>query len=304
MASDSSASTGASGAPGEVLEVAERLRREVGACLVDAIEQIASEQTAHVAEPDAHRVRRRVGVPPGLRVPDRSGAGGARLERAVAARRVDARAEHLHAVTHRVAHDRVRRVEAHRLRVEQRARELGRVVQLHPRARVHEVGEAHRVALGEAEVGERLELVGDLLGRLAGDPPLGHPVHEPVAHRGHARLRALRAHRLAQLVGLAGAEARGVDRDLHELLLEQRHAERLLEAALEDRVRVGDRLLAVAPPQVRVHRAALDRAGADERDLDHEVVEGARAAAAAACAICARLSTWNTPMVSAAQSRS
>ena len=48
------------------------------------------------------------------------------------------------------------------------------------------------------------------------------------------------------------------------------------QAALERRVRVGDRLLAGAAPQVRVHRAALDRARADERDLDHEVVEGAR----------------------------
>ena len=38
-------------------------------------------------------------------------------------------------------------------------------------------------------------------------------------------------------------------------------------------MRVGDLLLTVAPPQVRVHRAALDRPGPDERDLHHQVVE-------------------------------
>jgi hypothetical protein len=40
-------------------------------------------------------------------------------------------------------------------------------------------------------------------------------------------------------------------------------------------VEVGDRFLAVAAPDVRVHRPALDRARADERHLDHEVVEAA-----------------------------
>ena len=40
-------------------------------------------------------------------------------------------------------------------------------------------------------------------------------------------------------------------------------------------MRVGDRLLALASPDVGVDRAALDRAGADERHLHHQVVEGA-----------------------------
>ncbi len=67
-----------------------------------------------------------------------------------------------------------------------------------------------------------------------------------------------------------------VDRELHELFLEQRHAERLLQARLRQRMDVGDLLLAVAAPQVGMHRTALDRAGPDERDLDHEVVETTR----------------------------
>ena len=44
-----------------------------------------------------------------------------------------------------------------------------------------------------------------------------------------------------------------------------------------------------------MHRPALDRPGADEGDLDDEVVEAASAAACGNVAICARLSTWKTP---------
>ena len=44
---------------------------------------------------------------------------------------------------------------------------------------------------------------------------------------------------------------------------------------LEQRVEVGDLLLPVAAPDVGVHRPALDGAGADERHLDHQVVERA-----------------------------
>ena len=153
--------------------------------------------------------------------------------------------------------------------------ERRRVVPLEPGAGVHQVGERHRVALGEAEVGEGGELVVDAVGDLAGDAPLGHAVVEPLAQPLHALAAALGAHGLAELVGLAGAEAGHVDGHLHELLLEQRDAEGLGQRRLEQRVQVGDRLLAVAAADVGVHRAALDGAGADEGDLDHEVVEGA-----------------------------
>ncbi len=190
-------------------------------------------------------------------------------------RGVDVGGAHLDPVAAGVLHQRVRRVEAHGLGVEQRRAERGRVVQLDPRARVDEVGEGHRVALGEAEVGEGGELVEDLVGHLALDAPLGHALVEPGPQPLHPLAAALRAHGLAQLVGLARGEPGHVDGHLHELLLEQRHAEGLGQRLLEQRVQVGDRLLAVAPTDVGVHRPALDRPGPDERDLDHQVVERA-----------------------------
>ena len=104
----------------------------------------------------------------------------------------------------------------------------------------------------------------------------GGAVGEALVQPLHALVAALGAHRLAEHVGLAGAEAAHVDGHLHELLLEQRHAERLLQRPLQQRVQVGELLQAVAAPDVGVHRPALDRAGTDERHLHDEVVELAR----------------------------
>ena len=199
-----------------------------------------------------------------------------RLERGAGEGGVEVGGVHDHTVAAGVAHERVRRPEPHRLGVEQRRTERRRFVVLDPRGRVDEVGEAHRVRLGEAVVGERLHLHEQLVGDVAGDPPLGHAGEQAALQLLHARRRTLRAHRLAQLVGLGGREPGDVDRHLHQLLLEQRHPERLAERVLQQRMEVGDRFEAVAAPDVRVHRPALDRAGADQRHLDHEVVELAR----------------------------
>ncbi len=183
---------------------------------------------------------------------------------------------HDHPVTTGVAHERVRRPEPHRLGVEQRRAERSRLVVLDPRRGVDEVGEAHRVRLGEAVVGERLHLHEQLVGGVAGDAPVGHAGVQACPELLHARRGTFRAHRLAQFVGLGGREPGDVDGHLHQLLLEQRHPEGLAERVLQQRVEIGDRLEAVAAADVGVHRTALDRAGADQRHLDHEVVELAR----------------------------
>jgi hypothetical protein len=63
---------------------------------------------------------------------------------------------------------------------------------------------------------------------------------------------------------------------LHHLLLEDRHAERAFEHAAHGVGRIRDRLQSLPALQVRMHHAALDRPGAHDRGLDHEVIEGAR----------------------------
>ncbi len=84
------------------------------------------------------------------------------------------------------------------------------------------------MAFREAEVGERLQLLVDPVGDLAGDAvPLAHAVVEPAAQPLHLLRGPLRAHGPAQLVGLGTGEAGAVDGQLHQLLLKERHAQRL-----------------------------------------------------------------------------
>ena len=79
------------------------------------------------------------------------------------------RRTHLHPAPLRVAHERRRRIEAHRLRVQERAEELGRVVAAQPRRLVGEQPERGGVRLREAEPGEADELVVDRVRRLLVD---------------------------------------------------------------------------------------------------------------------------------------
>ena len=99
-------------------------------------------------------------------------AGGAllvRLQRAVPVARVHVHRPHLDAVAPRVPHDLRRRVEAHRLAVEQRRGERRRVVALEPGRDVHQQREARRVGLGEAVLAEARDLLEDPLGELVAD---------------------------------------------------------------------------------------------------------------------------------------
>ena len=89
----------------------------------------------------------------------------------------------------------------------------------------------------------------------------------------HALDRALEAHGAPQLLGLAAGEAGRLHGDAQQLLLEERHAEGPRQDRLQAGVRVRDGLAAGAAVQVGVHHLPRDRAGPDDRDLDHQVVE-------------------------------
>ncbi len=190
---------------------------------------------------------------------------------------VDIDGEHAHAVPPGVLDQRRGVVEPHRPGVEERAQERRRVVRLEVGGGVGDEGEAGGVRLREAVERERGDPQHDVVGGLAGDPALGHPVAQLRLQLRHALDRALGAHRAPQLLRLAAREPRRHHRDLHQLLLEQRHAEGAFEHRFEVGVRVDDRLAPLPPVEVRVHHLADDRAGADDRHLDDEVVEARRA---------------------------
>ena len=199
------------------------------------------------------------------------------LEGGARPRGVEIRGADLDAVAAGVLHQGVRGVEAHGLGIEQPRAERRRVPPLQPRRRVDEVGEGHRVALGEPVVGEGRQLLPEQLDGGVVDPPGRGAVVEPLVQLLHPLAAALGPHGHPQLVGLGRGEATDVDGQLHELLLEQRHAQGLRQCLLGERVGVGDDLLAVAAPDVGVDRAALDGSGADQGDLHHQVVEACAA---------------------------
>jgi hypothetical protein len=128
-----------------------------------------------------------------------------------------------------VLYDLGRRVEAHRLGVEQgRAEYLG-MMAFQPGRRVSDLGEARRVAFRKAVAAKAFDLLERPLGEVAIIAVADHPVDELVAKRTDSAGELEGRHRPPKGIGLARGEAGTNDRDLHRLFLEQRHALGLLE---------------------------------------------------------------------------
>ena len=154
------------------------------------------------------------------------------------------------------------------------------------------------MAFRESVTAEAFELGEGLLGEFLRVAACDHAVDQLVAKLRDPAGMLEGRHAAPELVGLARREPGALDGDAHRLLLEQRHAKRLAEHALEFRFGIVDRLHAFAPAQIRMHHVALDRPRPDDRDLDDEVIEGARLDPRQHRHLRAD-SIWNTPRVSA-----
>src|SRR3989475_2034318 len=181
------------------------------------------------------------------------------------------------AVALRVSSDDRRRVEAHRLVVEERDVELGRVVELEMRGVIRGERERGRVALAESEFGERGDLPEDLVRGHVVNALGARAVHERTAQALHVGRATSAAHRAAEHVSGRGREPRGGNGHPKDLLLEEDHAERLFEDRLEKRMRILDRLASLTAANVRIDHVPLEWTGPDDRNLDHDVREVARA---------------------------
>ena len=111
-------------------------------------------------------------------------------------------------------------VEAHRLRVEQGAEPVCRVLQAQPGGLVDGPGEGGGVRFAEAELGEAgdapEELLGDVLAETA---VLLAAADKVVVQRLHLEARAVPVHGPPEAVGLTGAVAGKVHDDAQDLLL-------------------------------------------------------------------------------------
>ena len=106
-----------------------------------------------------------------------------------------------------VVDQRLRRIEPHRLGVEQRRAERGRVVELEPARRIDQQREADRVALGEPERGECPYLVVDVVG--SSRPVIPLPLHA-LRTAGPAAARCAAAERFDPIARRSWSASDGV----------------------------------------------------------------------------------------------
>ena len=189
---------------------------------------------------------------------------------------VDADRAHLHPVFAGIAHDLGGGVEPHGLRIQQRAGEDAGVVVFQPGRCIDQQREGRRVAFGKTVGPEPFDLRKAPLGEIIVIAIGPHPAQKPGAEFADGPMFLEGRQRPAQPVRLIRGETRACDRDLHRLFLKQRHAERLAQHAAKGVGGEADLLLPVPSADERMDHVALDRAGPDDGDLDHQVIETAR----------------------------
>src|SRR3546814_11372988 len=117
------------------------------------------------------------------------------------------------------------------------------------------------MAFRKAVAPEALDLLEGPLGKILRIAALDHSADELVVEMADTARELEGRHCAAELVGLGGRKSRADDRDLHRLLLEERHAERLLEHRAKLGLGIFGLLLALAAAKIGMHHIALDRAG-------------------------------------------
>jgi hypothetical protein len=166
-------------------------------------------------------------------------------------------------------------VEAHRLVVDHPDQEHRRPVALHPAGGGGDEREGEAVREGEPVSAEALDLGVEIVGSLLVDAEPVQAVEEALAQGEDSGQGAFGAHGAAEPVGFGRGESGAVDGEHHGLFLEQDGAEGDGEEVVDDRVDGGDGVFAGATAEVFSAGSGGAGAGADERDLDREVLEGA-----------------------------
>ena len=125
----------------------------------------------------------------------------------------------------RIAHQLRRRIETHRLAVQQRCQECVRVVPLEPGADIHQQRKTRRMAFRKTIFAKAFDLLEDALGKFQRIALLDHPPDQPLIKWTQTTLALPRGHCPAQAVGLARGKVGCQYRQLHHLLLEYRHTQ-------------------------------------------------------------------------------
>src|SRR3546814_8795235 len=125
---------------------------------------------------------------------------------------VDRDRAHLDAMIAGIAHDLRRRVETHRLGVEQSGTEYVGMMMLHPARGIGDLRKARCMALRKAIAPEALDLLEGALGKILGITPFDHAADELVVEMRYPARQFEGRHRPPQLIGFGRGDARDEDR--------------------------------------------------------------------------------------------
>ena len=176
----------------------------------------------------------------------------------------------------RITHEHRWRVETQRLVVEERAKELGREIDLEVEGLVGHQGKGSGMGLAETKTGKPGQLPEDLLRCLFLHTLGDGPGDEKRAQSSHGLFRPAAAHSPAQAVGVGWTETGNGHRHPDHLLLEDDHPHRLGQHRFQGRMEVADRLQSLPPAQVGMHHPPLDGPRPYERDLDDDILKTGR----------------------------
>ena len=186
---------------------------------------------------------------------------------------IDRDGPHLDPVFARIAHQLGGGVEPHRLGVKQRAGEDRLMMALQPGRDIDQPGKAGRMAFGKAVAAEAFDLCKTARREIGVITAHQHARDEAVAERSDGAHALEGGKAAAQTVRLGRGETGGDHGDLHGLFLKQRHAVGAPQHLHQRGAKVFDLLLALTAVDERMHHAALDRAGADDGNLAHQIIE-------------------------------
>ena len=201
---------------------------------------------------------------------------GRSLQPALPVAVIDANRAYFDAMPARILYQLRWGIKAHWLAVEQGGDKGRRMVTFQPGRDIHQQGEAGRVRFGKAIFAKAQHLLINLLRKAGAVATRQHALNEALLEMIQSAMTLPCRHRTAQLIGFARRETGGDHRQLHHLLLEDRHAQSAFEHRAYRLARIRHRLQPLPPTQIGMHHAALDRPWTDDGDLDHQIVERGR----------------------------
>jgi len=147
---------------------------------------------------------------------------------------------------------------------------------LEPGRHIHQQGKTGGVGFGKTITTKTLHLFKNTVGIIKAVTIFQHALNHLVFKPEQGAVLAPAGHGPAQLVCFAATEPGGHHHQLDDLFLKNRNAQCSLQHALDARIRIIDCFLVVSSAQVGMHHVTLNRAGADNRHFNDQIVESFR----------------------------